>query len=197
MSKASGMEGFPEYGFCCFNNLSIISLPEITRIEDYAFYGCRSLRHVVIPNSVTSIGSYAFAYCGFTSVTIPNSVTRIGDYAFGESESLISITIPNSVTNIGQLAFFGCSALASISVARGNTKYDSRDRCNAIIETATNTFIAGCKNSTIPNGVTSIRRYAFGGCSDLPSVTIPSSVTNIGESAFAKKLMALGYVLDT
>ena len=105
--------------------------------------------------------------------------------AFSGCSSLTSVTIGNSVTNIGWSAFSGCSGLTSISVENGNTVYDSRDNCNAIIKTATNTLIAGCKNTIIPNSVTSIGYRAFYNCSSLTSVTIPNSVTNIGDYAFS------------
>ena len=144
-------------------------------------FGCKN---TVIPNSVTSIGNYAFEYCsGLTSVTIPNSVTSIGDYAFRECSGLTSVTIPNSVTSIGNDAFYKCS-LTSIKVESGNQKYDSRNNCNAIIESSSNTLIIGCKNTIIPNSVTSIGSSAFSHCSGLTSVTIPNSVTSIGKSAF-------------
>jgi hypothetical protein len=77
-----------------------------------------------------------------------------------------------------------CGNLASIVIEEGNEVYDSRDNCNAIIETATNTLIAGCKNTIIPNSVTSIGEDAFYGCSGLTSITIPNSVTSIGNEAF-------------
>ena len=110
-------------------------------------------------------------------------MTSIGKSAFDYS-GLTSITIPNSVTSIGEFAFSNCTSLTSITVEKGNSKYDSRDNCNAIIETNTNKLIAGCKNTTISNSVTSIGNYAFYGCSGLTSITIPNSVTSIGESAF-------------
>ena len=119
-----------------------------------------------------------------TSITIPNSVTDIGDNAFGLCLELKSITIPKSVTNIGNEAFLRCSALTSIKVEKGNPNYDSRNNCNAIIETETNTLITGCKNTIIPNSVTSIGNVAFFDCAKLTSITFPSSLTSIGEDAF-------------
>ena len=146
--------------------------------------GCMS---TIILNSVTAIGGNAFNGCsGLTSVTIPNSVTTIDGWAFSGCSSLTSINIPNSVTAIGYGAFSSCSGLTSVIVESGNPKYDSRNNCNAIIETVTNTLIVGCMKTTIPNSVTHIGDCAFYECNGLASISIPNSVTSIGWGAFAQ-----------
>ena len=141
---------------------------------------------IEIGNSVTEIGGSAFAGCkSLASIEIPNSVTSIGESAFKGCTSLASIEIGNSVTSIERSAFEGCNGLESIVVKNGNSTYDSRDNCNALIKTATNTLISGCMNTVIPNSVTSIGEYAFADCTSLASIEIPNSVTSIGESAFS------------
>ena len=147
----------------------------VTSIDDNAF-STSNIVSITIPNSVTSIGNYAFNGCsGLTSITIPNSVTSIGDYAFNNCSSLTSITIPNSVTSIGNYAFYGCSSLTSITIP------------NSVTSIGTSAFYgcSGLTSITIPDSVTSIGTSAFYGCSSLTSITIPNSVTSIRGSAFS------------
>jgi len=183
----NGGTSIGNYAFSNCSGLTSITIPNsVTNIGNYAFSSCSGLTSIEIPNSVTSIGSRAFSDCsGLTSITIPNSVTSIGNYAFSNCSGLTSIEIPNSVTSIGSGAFQYCSGLTSIEVAEGNTTYNSGNGSNCIIETATNTLIAGFKTTTIPNSVTSIGNSAFQYCSGLTSIEIPNSVTSIDNYAFS------------
>jgi hypothetical protein len=147
---------------------------QVVEIGNSAFYDC-DLISITIPNSVTTIGDNAFAFCvGLTSVTIPNSVTSIGKDAFRGCFGLTSIVIPNSVTSIGDNAFFYCSGLTSVTIPNKVTNIGRK----------TFYFCSGLTSVTIPNSVTSIGDDAFSHCIGLTSVIIPNSVTSIGSSAF-------------
>ena len=163
-----------------------VTIPEgVTNIGSHTFYSCFALTSITLPKSLKTIGSNAFFQCTkLSSITIPEGVTTIGSYVFDHCWILSSITIPKSVISLGKYAIYGCSSLSSIIVHEENPVYDSRNGCNAIIETASNTLITGCMNTIIPEGVTCISDYAFYQCSGLQSLIIPKSVTSIGTGAF-------------
>ena len=158
------------------SKLTAIHIPDsVTSIGDYAFSDCYKLTSIHIPVSVTSIGDDAFSGCyNLTSIHIPDSVTSIGDCAFSLCENLTSIHIPDSVTSIGDGAFSHCRSLTAIHIPNSVTSIGKEAFSN-------------CKNLTsihIPDGVTSIGDKAFEYCENLTSIHIPDSVTSIGDKTF-------------
>ena len=156
----------------------------VTSIGSNAFAQCTNMSYVNIDMDVTSIGNNAFSGSGLTSINIPSSVTSLGEGAFEGCELLSCAIIGDDVASIGDDAFSNCPKLETILVSQYNSIYDSRNSCDAIIDTDLNKLVVGCKGTTIPNTVTSIGNNAFKGCTGLTSITIPASVTSIGSNAF-------------
>ncbi|MDE5600891.1 MAG: leucine-rich repeat domain-containing protein [Clostridia bacterium] len=161
----------------------------VAQIKDSILVGFNNLKVVVIEEGVKVLGRYAFVNCkNLESVVIPNSVEKIGDSAFRLS-GLKNITIPKTVTTIGNYIMAGCKNLETIVVEEGNPIYHSANNC--LIETESKTLLHGTNMSVIPDdgSVTTIAAFAFQYREELESITIPSSVTSIGNGAFANCYM--------
>ena len=193
------------YGGTDFNPLDGTNTLGLWEQDGAADTGSRWIFEEVVSNQITVGGIiYNLNHTAHTAAVAENSgitgsvsisetvkqygisytVTAIGKSAFENCTGLTSITIPNSVTSLGRGCFAYCARLEWIEVESENPVYDSRENCNAIIETSSNTMIAGCKNTTIPNSVTSLEWACFGGCTGLTSITIPNSVTSLGDECF-------------
>lgn len=158
----------------------------VTSIGDHAFYYCENLTSIIIPNTIKVIANYAFSVCiSLDHIIIPSSVDSLGSKVFEVCRDLTSVVIGSGVRHLGDEPFCHCSSLASLIVDPDNSTYDSRNHCNAIIETATNTLLVGCKNSIIPNDISAIGNMAFFGRSS-NCISLPNTITYIGDYAFAQ-----------
>lgn len=188
-----------EYVFSGCSSIEYINLPESTdTIGKGAFANCTGLKEIKFPYSISDIGEEAFTNCHSLSslelpkiqsikrasfvrcsslkhINIPNGIVEIEDYAFSGCSSLLAIDVPPSLSKIALNAFEGCSSLVRLNVLEGNKTFDSRNKCNAIIVSATNTIVIGCRRSKIPEGIVKIERFAFEG-REPKEVYIPKSV---------------------
>lgn len=186
-----GTEVICDGAFYDCKDLQTIEIPNsVLVIGCRAFKGCKKLDTVQLPKLLREIGESAFEYSGLKMITIPDSVKMIADGAFMECYDLKSIEIGKGVENIGQRLFMRDDNLTFIHVDAQNTNLDSRGNCNAIIESKTSKLIAGCSSTIIPNDVTVIGKDAFWGIKTLETIDIPQGVQAIANGAFyaCKKL---------
>ncbi|MGI6781729.1 MAG: leucine-rich repeat domain-containing protein [Acholeplasmataceae bacterium] len=198
-----------EYAFADCYKIVTLTLPNnLKYIGSSAFNRCRALSSITIPDSVTYLGYGAFGDCSaaenlvigsgvvvisvnafdgceaLTSITIPDTVKMIDGNAFYGCKAATSITIGSGVMNIEDVAFGECNNVTAVTVDSKNEFYDSRENCNAIIETKTNTFVAGFETSKIPNSITAIGSFAFYYCENIKNLTLNDNITSIGNHAF-------------
>lgn len=161
------------------------TIPEGIEILGWSAFGGLRIESISIPNTVKVIGTGAFQQCrDLKTISIPESVESIDFAAFDLCESLQSLYIPKSVIELGDIPFTHCYSLTSVKVDPANPVFDSRNDCNAIIETATNTLLEGFNCTTIPAGIKGIAPNAFYYCTNLESVTITKDITFIGIGTF-------------
>lgn len=168
-----------------------VTIPEVAKgltvveIGHEAFQLCDGLTGITIPNTVKKIDTEAFYHCtNLLSIDIPNSVKTIRHGAFKSCSSLANVTIGSGLNTLEEDVFEKCPSLSDITVNSENPIFDSRNICNAIIETATNKLILGCKSTIIPNDIKTIGSAAFAYNTGLTSISIPNSVTQIEANAF-------------
>lgn len=213
VSIPQSVETIGKAAFAGCSNLEQVTFagkPTVKNIGGRAFLLCKSLKTIEIPASVETIGTYSFELCeslttvsyaegsklaliddyvfchtGLTEFNIPRSVTAINPVAFCSNPGITEFTLPKQVTRMSeQNPFCYNTQVTSMSVEAGNKVYDSRKDCNAIVETASNTLVAGCKKSVIPASVTAIGRSAFNHCTDLTDAALPATIRSIGKYAY-------------
>ena len=164
---------------------SIVIGEGITGVGEYAFHDYYSGAAVLsLPDSLVTISDHAFDSCGISSLVIPDGVQSIGYRSFGFCRNLKSVFIGSGVAEIDTRAFYACNSMVEMRVSEDNPVFDSRDNCNAVIETETDTLHSGFPCSSIPKSVTAIGNAAFGRGLEYSLVMIPEGITSIGIGAF-------------
>ncbi len=166
-------------------NLEYVTMSnKIEHIGRSAFSGCTSLKYIILPTKVRKIEFGTFEGCThLQNILISNGVEEIEEAAFKNCSSLVSIVIPPSVRQITGRAFEYCRSIKHIHVDIENKTFDSRNQCNAVIHTESNTLVVGCSRTEIPEDVETINERAFYSCPDI--IRIPQSVKHCGIWAFA------------
>ena len=188
-----------------YNNIT----RKVTRINDYAFYGCGDLSSVTSPPSITYIGYSSFLECNnlkeirisdlaaWCKINFHDYPLNYSHHLFLNNTEIHDLVIPNSVTSISRSAFYGCSSLKSVIIPNSVTEIEESvfRSCDSLTSVTIPNSINSIKASTfwdcinlssitIPNSVTTIGNSAFSGCSRLTSIIIPNSIVNIGKNAF-------------
>ena len=200
-------EGFTEVPGSFFEGcqkLTTVNLPStITSIGQYAFAGTTSLTQFTIPEGCTEVGMLAFSQSGVKKIWVPSTLKKAEDAfknsaieevvlaenitsiqgLFQNMTTLKSVHLPASVTVMGG-AFVGCPAIEQITVDNNNKVYDSRENCNGVIETATNTLVLACATTTIPTSVMAIGDNAYNSVQGISDFVVPQQIKKIGYQAF-------------
>lgn len=187
-AQSSRLRSIGRHAFLACKKLSSIEIPDkVESIGSYAFQLCENLTSVtyVEPSSLTTIDDYVFCRTGLSNVAIPQSVTTISAVAFCQNPNMTEVVLPANVSVISpQNPFAYNTQVTRMTVDPSNKVYDSRNDCNAIIESASNTLTSGCKTTTIPASVTSIGRSAFNHVTDLTDAALPATIRTIGKYAY-------------
>ena len=177
--------GHDAFAYCGFSELPLPA--HLEKIGSQAFARCINYHGFEFPDSLTEIGSGAFVGNRLLdNITIPPDLETLEGSVFAECTNLSSINIPSNITSVEGSTFYGCTGLTTITVDPENPVYDSRNNCNAIIETSTGALIRGCKTTVIPEGVTSIDQLAFYDAGGADRIVVPGTVKSIGSYAFCR-----------
>ena len=191
----TGVTTIQTHAFQNCKELTTVNIPSTTTsiasASGHVFYGCKKLTNITIDsqnNTYTDLRQNCIAIKSNTALmtgttVVPVGITSIDSYAFA-GRGITSINIPSSVETISADSFIGCEELSSITVDSGNTYYNDGNGSNCIIRTSNNRLVVGCKDTVVPNGVTTIGSSAFRNCTGLTSITLPEGVTTIESNAF-------------